>query len=245
MKAIILAAGSSKRLRPICDSIPKSLITVNGESLIERNVDNLLSSGVECITIVAGYLKETIIRRLKDRYKKIKFVENPVYDRSGSGYSLYLGMKSINSDDQVVFTDADILYHPLIIKEIKEKPHLSFLYVGQQECNDEAVKVVVDEKGIVKRISKSVTVPYGCAGESIGIVKLNSHSVPDILKLLQGEVDKDNLDFEWEHIFDNNIDSICIHSKITKLPWIEIDFPEDIIKAEEIAKRIANSFHGI
>lgn len=56
--AIILAAGLSSRFAPISYEKPKGLLHVRGEILIERQIRQLQESGIDDITVVAGYKKE-------------------------------------------------------------------------------------------------------------------------------------------------------------------------------------------
>ena len=55
MKAIILAGGRGKRLRPITDKIPKPLIPINNKPLIERTIKYLKKYGITEIVISSGY----------------------------------------------------------------------------------------------------------------------------------------------------------------------------------------------
>ena len=45
MKVMILAAGFGKRLSPLTDTLPKPLIKVGDQSLIQRNINHLISNG--------------------------------------------------------------------------------------------------------------------------------------------------------------------------------------------------------
>ena len=56
MKAMILAAGFGKRLKPLTDDIPKPLLKVGNQSLIERNIRSLLNYGFDEIVINVSYL---------------------------------------------------------------------------------------------------------------------------------------------------------------------------------------------
>lgn len=60
MKAIILAAGEGKRLRPLTEHVPKSLVQIWGQSLLERQLNQLQKSGIDDIQIVTGYKKQAI-----------------------------------------------------------------------------------------------------------------------------------------------------------------------------------------
>ena len=56
--AVILAAGLGSRLKERTKLQPKGFLEVEGISLIQRSVDNLLKSGIEKIYIGTGYLSE-------------------------------------------------------------------------------------------------------------------------------------------------------------------------------------------
>jgi N-acetyl-alpha-D-muramate 1-phosphate uridylyltransferase len=61
MKAMILAAGLGTRLKPITDSIPKALVHHNGKTLLQIQIEKLISSGAEVIVINTHHLAEKII----------------------------------------------------------------------------------------------------------------------------------------------------------------------------------------
>jgi len=61
MNAMILAAGRGERLRPLTDQIPKSLVEVRGESLLERHLANVHAAGIESVVINLGWLGEQIV----------------------------------------------------------------------------------------------------------------------------------------------------------------------------------------
>jgi MurNAc alpha-1-phosphate uridylyltransferase len=66
MKAMILAAGRGKRLRPLTDSLPKALIEVHGAPLIEHHIKRLVESGIDDIIINLAHLGDKIKSQLKD-----------------------------------------------------------------------------------------------------------------------------------------------------------------------------------
>ena len=67
--AIILAEGSGMRMVPVNMSFPKALLEVNGERLIERLIKQLHEAGVNDITVVIGFMKESF-EYLIDKYGK-------------------------------------------------------------------------------------------------------------------------------------------------------------------------------
>lgn len=62
--AMILAAGRGERLRPITDSLPKALVEVRGESLLERHLRAVKAAGVDTVVINLGWLGEQIVERI-------------------------------------------------------------------------------------------------------------------------------------------------------------------------------------
>lgn len=75
MKAIILAGGRGKRLRPITDYVPKPLIPIKNVPIIEWQLKYLKKFGISEVIICTGYKQEMIENHLnmKDIGIKIKF----------------------------------------------------------------------------------------------------------------------------------------------------------------------------
>lgn len=61
MKAIILAAGRGKRLKPITNSTPKPLVKVNGTPLLQRHIEKLKQAGISEIIINVSWLRTCIV----------------------------------------------------------------------------------------------------------------------------------------------------------------------------------------
>ncbi|MHA7647265.1 nucleotidyltransferase family protein [Nitrosopumilus sp. S4] len=75
MKAIILAGGKGKRLKPVTDYIPKPLVSINNVPIIEWQIKYLQKFGIKEVIICTGYKKEMIENylNLKKLNLKIKF----------------------------------------------------------------------------------------------------------------------------------------------------------------------------
>ena len=61
---MVLAAGRGERLRPLTDEIPKSLVEVRGQSLLERHLEHIRSAGIETVVINLGWLGDEIVKRV-------------------------------------------------------------------------------------------------------------------------------------------------------------------------------------
>ncbi|MEK9921140.1 MAG: sugar phosphate nucleotidyltransferase, partial [Luminiphilus sp.] len=60
MKAMILAAGEGRRMRPLTDETPKPLLQVRGKPLIEHHIERLRDAGVTDVVVNAAHLGEQI-----------------------------------------------------------------------------------------------------------------------------------------------------------------------------------------
>jgi MurNAc alpha-1-phosphate uridylyltransferase len=65
MKGMILAAGLGTRLKPFTDKHPKALASVNGKTLLQRNIEYLKSFGVDDILINVHHFADQIIEHIE------------------------------------------------------------------------------------------------------------------------------------------------------------------------------------
>ena len=93
--AIILAAGFGMRMVPINTQVPKALMEVNGESLIERTIKQLHEVGLNEIYIVVGYMKDQF-EYLIDEYN-VELIVNENYAEKNNLHSLNLASKYLSN----------------------------------------------------------------------------------------------------------------------------------------------------
>ena len=115
MKAVILAAGVSRRLYPITYDIPKCLIELGGKSILDHQLDSLIKSGINDVTFIVGYQREILIEHVKTNYPSLDshFIINHHYFETNTAYSLYLCNETI-IDNQFILMNADVLYLSII-----------------------------------------------------------------------------------------------------------------------------------
>ena len=122
MKAIILAGGRGKRLRPITDKIPKPLIPINNKPLIERTIKYLKKYGITEIVISSGYKSNLIEKFLK---KKKNFGCDIVFSIEktplGTGGAVRKALRFIDEESFVVL-NGDIVTN-IDLKKILKKPN--------------------------------------------------------------------------------------------------------------------------
>ncbi len=94
MQAIILAAGSGRRLRPVTDNIPKCLLTINGQTILRRLIGQLVSFGITDIKVVVGYKKEAVKKETARIDEcKLTLIENDRYEEDINILSLTLALQ--------------------------------------------------------------------------------------------------------------------------------------------------------
>ena len=86
--AIVLAAGMSSRFIPVSYEIPKGLISVKGDIMVERIIEQLKKAGIEEIVVVVGYMMEKFFY-LRDKYN-VKLVVNNEFASKNTHSSIYV-----------------------------------------------------------------------------------------------------------------------------------------------------------
>ena len=94
-RAIILAAGFGMRMVPINMEIPKALLKVNGEVMIERQIRQLHEVGVTEIYVVVGFMKEQFEYLIDDF--GVELIVNPKYAISDNLYSMKLAVTHLSN----------------------------------------------------------------------------------------------------------------------------------------------------
>ena len=122
MKAIILAGGRGKRLRPITDKIPKPLIPINNKPLVERTIRYLKKYGITEIIISSGYKSNLIEKFLKTKKNfgcdiTFSIEKTPL----GTGGAIKKALKFIDEESFVVL-NGDIVTN-IDLKKILKKPN--------------------------------------------------------------------------------------------------------------------------
>ena len=93
MKAMILAAGLCKRLKPLTNHIPKPLLKVGNQSLIERNIRSLLNYGFDEIVINVSYLGNMITEHVLEIFPNNKIIFSKESEPLGTGGGIKNALK--------------------------------------------------------------------------------------------------------------------------------------------------------
>lgn len=232
MKALILAAGFGSRLAPITDNLPKSLVPVNGEPILFKQIRNLHENGINDITIISGYKAEVLKNAVNAEWPEINIIESVDYATTNNMYSAYLGFESIGTDGCLMM-NADVFFDSSVIKELLAFPHPNAIVTDIGNYNEESMKVI-ERDGRLVEIAKTIT-KEDALGSSIDVYKFDAAGATAFLgKCKEYILDKGELKM-WSEVALNDI--LCeVEFKACPLcgRWFEIDNHEDLAAAEKL-----------
>ena len=162
MIGMVLAAGAGRRLQPWTDTLPKTLVPVDGDrTILDVSLANFAAVGLTDVVVVTGYAHERVAERraaLEDIHGvTLELVFNDKAEEWNNAYSLWVarehfarGIVLVNGDTVAPVSvaerlladtsDADVV---LAIDDVKQ--------LGEEE-----MKVHLDERGHMTRINKAL-----------------------------------------------------------------------------------------
>lgn len=232
MKALLLVAGRGTRMGIYSEESPKSLLEVGGKPILLQIVDRIIANGIKDFVVIVGFQKEKIISLLKKEYPNanFKFIENPVYERTNTLYSMFLSKEELKSEDFVYF-HADVLFNKNILKKLLSPEYKNAAVVEMHRESMEAFGF----DGILTRISKK----KDAIGKALGIYKFSRESSERLFEEARKVIESGDLNaFQSEAI-----NPTIIHHRTDiigtgDLSWFEVDDERDLIEAERILNQI-------
>lgn len=235
MKALILAAGRGTRIRASIGERPKCLISFNGESILEHQIESFLAANVRDIGIVVGYQKQQIINHVqtlsRSSIARITFLENPIFESTNNIYSLWLARRWVGQAG-FVCSNADVAFHPDILPPaIESRAPISMIV--DPEWRDETMKVII-RNGRIIRMSKKIE-RSEFSGTYIGVTAFSESVQSQFFQKLSSLVLSGNVNTFFNAAVQELADEgVRVGFTPTNgLPWAEIDDPTDLADARE------------
>jgi choline kinase len=238
---LILAAGVGRRLGEGRADQPKALLEFGGSSLLARHIAILRALGVVSISVVIGF-GATHMRDVLVDEPGVSFVVNPDFTE-GSVVSLWAGRLVLRSGAPVILMDADVLYDRRLMARLLESAQPDCLLLDREiEPGDEPVKLCVRDGRIVD-FHKRPTAPHEWHGESVGFFRFSPGTAAELAARADDYVTSGRRHMEYEEpirdmILASPADRFGFED-ISGLPWTEIDFPEDVVKARALLPELA------
>lgn len=244
MKAVILAAGVGARLGSGEDHPPKAMLCFADRTLLSRHLEILRHCGIEEVVIVTGYRAELFEEAVASEKAEgfVRTLVNPDF-RLGSILSLWTARDVLHCGDDILLMDADVLNDFRMIERLRDSGNANcFLMDRDFEAGDEPVKLCI-KGGEIVDFHKKVEHAYDFCGESVGFFRFSAGMAGRLAHRAQAYVDEGRGE-EWYEEAIRDLVMECPagtfgYEDVTGIPWIEIDFPEDVERArEEILPRL-------
>ncbi len=236
MRAIILAAGRGARLGR---DAPKCLLRFGGRSLLERHLLMLDEAGVDEVVLALGFEPKQVTDEL-ERLGRTG-VEVVINDRFtvGSVLTVHATADALTRGGDVLLMDADVLCDSRIMRALVADTHVDRLLIDRGfEPGEEPVKVCMSD-GVPVEFRKRVApdLSYDTIGESVGFFRFREATARRFADIVARYVDDGRVDEPHEEairdLLLDGVDGLDV-ADVTGMPWIEIDFPNDVTRATDL-----------
>ena len=240
-KAIILSAGKGSRLLPLTESRPKCLIDLAGRSLLEWQLDALAANGVDEAVVVTGFRDELVDEVVAGR-PAVRTLFNPFYHVADNLGSVWLARGEFDRD--VLLINGDTLVSPALVAKVLAGARRPInVTVDEKDDYDADDMKVLREGGRLLRIGKALE-PGQYNAESIGLLAF----LGDGGRRFTAQVDRMMHTAEGtRRWYLRAIDALAAELEIGTVSikgeqWQEVDFPEDVEKAEALTRTWAKGW---
>jgi histidinol-phosphate/aromatic aminotransferase/cobyric acid decarboxylase-like protein/choline kinase len=157
VKAIILAAGYARRMRPLSTHRHKTLLEIGGRSIIARIVDGLVDNDVTDICVVTGYRADEVKSYLDQRYASVHFtfVHNENFATTNNIYSMALALEEFTPDDDILLIESDLIFEPAVLGRILRSAHPNVALVDRHRIGMDGTVVTVAGSGVITQVIPS------------------------------------------------------------------------------------------
>jgi choline kinase len=241
MLGIVLAAGGGTRLSPLTDTLPKTLLPVEGDrTIFELAIANLRAVDITDVVVVTGHgakLIDDAAPALERRYGvTLHPVFNDRYADWNNAYSLWLAREAFR--ESVLLINGDTV-HPVQVQEhllaARGQAPLLLALDDRKELGDEEMKVLLDADGCLRRINKALD-PTAADGEYIGVSLIEADAADPLADALRVTFEQDpSLYYEDGYQVFADRGGAILTTAIGTTRWVEVDNHTDLARAREIA----------
>jgi choline kinase len=236
---MVLAAGAGRRLAPYTDTLPKTLVPVDGDrTILDIALANLKAAGLDEVVVVTGYAAGAVEERkaaLEQRHGVgLELVFNPKAEEWNNAYSLWCAREHFARG--VLLVNGDTV-HPVSVERTLLASRGAPILLALDDAKplgDEEMKVHVDD-GRMTRINKALD-PGTAQGEYIGLTLIEPEAAADLADALRATFERDP-QLYYEDGFQEFADRgghVGVAS-IGEVAWVEVDDQRDLARAQEVA----------
>ncbi len=237
MQAIILSAGQGRRLLPLTAEAPKCLLTVEGATILEWQIDQLLASGIDHVTVVVGFGAEKVEHLLASRYtgEQVRTLYNPFYTVTDNLVSCWVARSQMTDD--FVLLNGDTIFEPAVMPRILHSPSkpVTLTTDSKPAYDADDMKVSLSGQQLV-RVGKDLA-PELSHAESIGVLLFRGDGPRLFTEAMDRALRAPAALKQWYlSVVDGMARSGLVWAaSIQGLQWAEIDCAADLEQARKMA----------
>jgi choline kinase len=239
---IVLAAGAGRRLTPYTDTLPKTLVPVDGDrTILDIALANLKAAGLGDVAVVTGYAAAAIEQRKaaleRDHGVTLQLVFNDKAEQWNNAYSLWCARDLF--PEGVLLINGDTVHPPSVEETLlaARGPDILLALDDVKQLGEEEMKVRLDGDGRMAAINKALD-PATAQGEYIGLTLIEPAAAPLLADALEATFRRDpQLYYEdgYQEFADRG--GRVGAASIGAVDWAEVDDHADLARAREIACR--------
>ena len=140
-------------MRPLTDGCHKTLLPVNGVTLIGSLLATLESAGIRKVLIVTGYDAERVEQHVRERFDHLalRFVHNEQYDVTNNIVSLAIAFEHLTLEEELLLIEADLVMDAVILQRLITSPHAEAALLDRHRPGMDGTVVTV-EAGVVTSV---------------------------------------------------------------------------------------------
>jgi choline kinase len=244
MIGMVLAAGAGRRLAPWTESVPKTLVPVDGDrTILDVSLANFGRLGLTDVVVVVGYRAGAVRERLDELQERhgvsLELVFNDRAEEWNNAYSLWCarehfarGVVMVNGDTIAPVQVAERLLaaagrgddHEIALDDVKP-------------LAEEEMKVALSDERLLRRITKRMD-PAEAEGEYIGLTLIEPHAAETLADALRATFERDP-QLYYEDGFQEMADRggrVGV-APVGGVEWVEVVDHADLARAREVACR--------
>jgi choline kinase len=242
-QAIILSAGQGSRLGALTHDRPKCLIEFAGRTLLDRQLDTLAASGIQQAVVVTGFRDDQIEAALERRRQagdgpSVRTLFNPFYKVADNTGSLYMAREALEGDTLV--WNGDTMVSPALMARVvaNDRPGICVTIDRKAGSYDADDMKVVEEGGRLRAIGKRLTDAEGVNAESIGLLAFRAGGAERFRAAIEEAMrSPEGTQIWYLRVIHHLAQSSDVWTlDISGEEWGEVDFPEDVSRAEAMVR---------
>lgn len=233
---IIPAAGVGRRLKHYTQDVPKSLVQLNGKSILEHQLDAIPFECVRQLVFITGYKED----RLKEFISRqtfpfpVTFYYNDKYENSHCGYSLLKAREKM--EEGFILINSDLIFSQAHFQLLINSNHANIICAKKvNDAPTDLQKVRTDKRSKVIEWKLKLD---SFQGEVMGPLKMSSRDVHKVLSYCDGLSESQLLKIPCFTLFSHLVDQIDFYVEyVTDRKWCEIDTVEDLEQNQKIREQ--------